>query len=176
MAKIIAVTGATGFVGKHLVRELVAQGFQVKALTRRPQPETENISWIEGDLENIPALSQLVENADVLFHLAGLVKARTREDFNRVNSQSVRTLLKVIQKSHANPHFILLSSLAARERYLSGYAESKRKGEEILTEYAGGLPWTILRPPRNIWPGRHGNPKNIQGHHLPNHPPARRIR
>lgn len=147
MAKIAAVTGATGFVGKHLVRELVAQGFQVKALTRRPQPETENITWIEGDLENIPALRQLVENADVLFHLAGLVKAQVREDFNRVNSRSVQILLKVIQASPANPHFILLSSLAARERYLSSYAESKRKGEEILAEHAGSVPWTILRPP-----------------------------
>lgn len=147
MPKIAAVTGATGFVGKHLIRELVKQGFQVKALTRRPQPETENISWIEGDLENSRALSHLVEKADVLFHLAGLIKARTAQDFNRVNSQSVQTLLKIIRKSSSNPHFILLSSLAARERYLSSYAESKRKGEEILSQNAGSLPWTVLRPP-----------------------------
>lgn len=153
MPKIAAVTGATGFIGKHLVRELVAQGFQVKALTRRPQPQSKNISWIEGDLENTHALSQLIKNADVFFHLAGLVKARNRKDFNRVNSQSVQTLIEIIQATTARPHFILLSSLAARERYLSSYAESKRKGEEILCRNAGNIPWTILRPPGIYGPG-----------------------
>lgn len=147
LTKIAAVTGATGFVGKHLVRELVARGFQVKALTRRRQAETENISWIEGDLDNKKALSRLMKNADVFFHLAGLVKARTAQEFNHINSHSVQTLITVIKASPANPHFILLSSLAARERYLSSYAESKRKGEEILAEQAGNIPWTILRPP-----------------------------
>lgn len=147
MDKIAAVTGATGFVGKHLVRELVAQGFQVKALTRRPQPQTENIIWIEGDLENTEALSRLVENADVFFHLAGLVKAKSAQDFDRVNSHSIQTLMKIIQASPANPHFILLSSLAARKRYLSSYAQSKQKGEGILMEKAENINWTILRPP-----------------------------
>lgn len=147
MAKIVAVTGATGFVGKHLIRELARQGFKVKALTRGSPPKTTDIDWIEGDLDNIPALSRLVENADVVFHLAGLVKARTAEDFNRINSQSVKTLVGILAQSSAKPHFILLSSLAARERELSPYAESKRRGEENLVENAADLPWTILRPP-----------------------------
>ena len=147
MAKIAAVTGATGFVGKHLIHQLIMQGFQVRALTRRPQPETENIIWIDGDLENNQALSRLVENADVVFHLAGLIKARSAEDFHRVNNDSVKSLLDVLHHSSASPHFILLSSLAARERHLSSYAESKRRGEETLIKHAGNIPWTILRPP-----------------------------
>lgn len=147
MKKTAAVTGATGFVGKHLIRELVAQGFQVNALTRRPQPETEKINWIPGDLENKPALKRLIKNADVVFHLAGLIKAKTKEDFNRVNSQSIGTLIEILQSTSAKPHFILLSSLAAREPDLSSYARSKRKGEEILAKQAVDLPWTILRPP-----------------------------
>ncbi len=147
MSKTAAVTGATGFVGKHLIRELVTQGFKVKALTRRPQPEIPNIEWVEGDLDNLHALSQLVENTDVIFHLAGLIKAKTAEGFNRVNSQSVNTLIEILAKSPSQPHFILLSSLAARERNLSNYAQSKRRGEENLIENAVDLPWTILRPP-----------------------------
>jgi len=156
MTKIAAVTGATGFVGKHLICELIAQGFQVNALTRRPRPkkekpEKENINWISGDLDNRLALMELVKNADVVYHLAGLVKAKSKDDFNHVNSHAVKTLVDVIHQSatkpHAKPHFILLSSLAARERKLSAYAESKRKGEEILTEHAGDMSWTILRPP-----------------------------
>ncbi len=161
MTKIAAVTGATGFVGKHLINELIAQGFQVNALTRRPRPEKEKpkkekpekekINWISGDLDNRQALGELVKNTDVVFHLAGLVKARSKHDFNHINSHAVKTLVDVIHQSatkpHAKPHFILLSSLAARERKLSAYAESKRKGEEILTEHAGDMPWTILRPP-----------------------------
>ncbi len=146
-AKIAAVTGATGFVGKHLVRELIDQGFHVRALTRRPQPATENITWIVGDLENRPALSKLVDKADMFFHLAGLIKARKTQEFYHVNSQSVTTLLEILLNSTARPHFILLSSLVARERHLSSYAESKRRGEEALIKGAGPLPWTILRPP-----------------------------
>ncbi len=146
-SKIAAVTGATGFVGTHLIRELVAQGYMVKALTRRPQPESVNIEWISGDLENIPALGRLIEKTDVVFHLAGLIKARTAEDFSRINSQSVTTLMDILAKSSAKPHLVLLSSLSARERDLSHYAESKRKGEENLIAHGADLPWTILRPP-----------------------------
>ncbi|MBL4803198.1 MAG: NAD(P)-dependent oxidoreductase [Emcibacter sp.] len=148
MTKIAAITGATGFVGKHLVRALIAQGFRVKALTRSPQEKSEHIEWIAGDLENIPALTQLLTDVDVVFHLAGLIKAKTAKDFNRVNSNSVATLVNILQQSSApRPHFILLSSLAARERDLSSYAESKRKGEEKLIEQGSDFPWTILRPP-----------------------------
>ena len=145
--KIAAITGGTGFVGKHLITALIDQGYQINALTRRPQPETENINWIEGDLDNIPSLERLSQNADVFFHLAGLIKARNSSDFQQVNRNSVTTLLDVLHKSGHRPHFILLSSLAARERHLSAYAESKRQGEEILQKFAGDIPWTILRPP-----------------------------
>ncbi|NOZ42447.1 MAG: NAD(P)-dependent oxidoreductase [Alphaproteobacteria bacterium] len=147
MTKIIAVTGATGFVGKHLVRALVAHGFQVRALTRRPMPPSSNITWIAGDLENRPALASLAENADVFIHLAGLIKAKTPPEFYQVNSHGVKTVLEVIRNSSARPHFILLSSLAAREEQLSSYAQSKRQGEENLIKYSADLPWTILRPP-----------------------------
>ena len=150
--KIAAVTGATGFVGKHLVRALVAHGYHVKALTRRPQGNTKRIEWIEGDLKDISSLTHLVEKADVVFHLAGLIKAKNKTDFYDINSQSVKTLISIIQKSKAKPHFILLSSLAARERHLSTYADSKRCGEEtlegILVDQKNmEIPWTILRPP-----------------------------
>ncbi|PHZ83826.1 epimerase [Paremcibacter congregatus] len=145
--QIAAVTGATGFVGKHLVRELVAQGIQVRALTRRPQEDNDNVTWVNGDLDNIAALESLISGADIVYHLAGLVKARTKQDFFRVNSESVTTLATLAEKSGKKPHFILLSSLAARERHLSSYAESKRQGEENLQQSAGEMPWTILRPP-----------------------------
>ncbi len=148
MMKIAAVTGATGFVGKHLVRALVAHGYHVKALTRRPQKKSTNIKWIEGDLNDISALTQLVKQADVVFHLAGLIKAKNKADFYHINSQSIKRLTSLIQKSEAKPHFILLSSLAARERHLSSYADSKRCGEEMLTDQKNmEIPWTILRPP-----------------------------
>lgn len=146
-AKIAAVTGATGFVGKHLVRELLFQGYQVKALTRRPQPDKSQVNWIEGDLDDPDALTRLAGDADIFFHLAGLIKAKDPADFERVNYWPVTTIIKAIERSGSTPHFILLSSLAARERYLSSYAESKRKGEEALSLYARDLPWTILRPP-----------------------------
>jgi nucleoside-diphosphate-sugar epimerase len=148
MTKTVAVTGATGFVGKHLVRALIASGYQVRALTRRPQKNSKNLIWIDGDLENRAALGELVNGVDVVFHLAGLIKAKKTSDFLRVNSHSIKTLVEILQEGPSNPHFILLSSLAAREPHLSSYANSKRHGEDMLTAHAANdMPWTILRPP-----------------------------
>ncbi|MCF8475197.1 MAG: NAD(P)-dependent oxidoreductase [Emcibacter sp.] len=147
MTKIIAVTGGTGFVGKHLIRELIHQGYHVKALTRSPQAETSNVNWIKGDLENTDSLKKLIENSDALIHLAGLIKTKRKENFKLINSETIPKLLEIVHNMSSKPHFILLSSLAARERHLSHYAESKRKGEEFLMSGAKNIPWTILRPP-----------------------------
>ncbi|WP_138379813.1 NAD-dependent epimerase/dehydratase family protein [Luteithermobacter gelatinilyticus] len=154
MIKTAAVTGATGFVGSHLIRYLADRGVEVRALTRRPQPEHPGITWIKGTFADKAALEKLVMGAEVLYHIAGAVKARNFKGFTTVNRDSVQALLAALQRQNARPHFILLSSLAARERHLSAYAESKRQGEEMLIREApDDLPWTIFRPPAIYGPG-----------------------
>ncbi|MGZ9035427.1 MAG: SDR family oxidoreductase, partial [Rhodospirillales bacterium] len=73
MSGLVAVTGATGFVGRHLVAQLLADGWQVRALVRRPDQELESagVQTISGSLEDAPSLSELVSGADALIHGAG---------------------------------------------------------------------------------------------------------
>ena len=76
----VAVTGATGFVGSHVIRRLTASGHQVRILARRmpitaltPQKPLEVVL---GDLDDQAALHRLVGGVDALIHVAGIIKAR----------------------------------------------------------------------------------------------------
>lgn len=162
MPSIVAVTGATGFVGQALVPRLLQAGHRVRILARQ-LPEfapgaAGPVEVVLGDLGQPAALDRLVERVDAVLHLAGLIKARRAEDFFTVNRDSVGDLLAAIARkaaTHRNggPRFILLSSLAAREPGLSPYAASKRAGEEILRPTDHGLPWLAVRAPVVYGPG-----------------------
>lgn len=147
MTKRIALTGATGFVGGHLLNSLLSHGFRVNALTRGSQQPVKNVHWINGDLQKTSALTELVKDADVIINVAGLVKAKSRSDFFKANTDAVSSLLGAIDASSGNQQFIQVSSLAAREAKISSYAESKFQGEVLLKSHHPSLKWTIIRPP-----------------------------
>ncbi|MBT5072490.1 MAG: NAD(P)-dependent oxidoreductase [Kordiimonadaceae bacterium] len=147
MTKRIALTGATGFVGGHLLRLLLSRGYKINALTRVMQEQIENVNWVKGDLENKDALKELVKDAHVIINVAGLVKAQNKKDFSRANSDAISNILTSIDKEKTAPHFIQISSLAAREPQLSDYAFSKNEGEKVLINNEIGINWTIIRPP-----------------------------
>ena len=152
----VALTGATGFVGGHLLRRLAADGWQLRALTRQPgalAPETDAVTPIAGDIDSEAALAELVAGADVVVHCAGLVAARSAAEFQRVNAEGTARLLRAAVAGGAEPRFLLISSLAAREPQLSPYAHSKRQAEEALRRDAAGLTWQVLRPPVVYGPG-----------------------
>lgn len=147
MDKRIALTGATGFVGKHLLKNLTNQGYKVKALTRNDQTPVENVEWIKGDFENISAIKKLIHGTDIVINVAGLVKAKNNDEFLKANTTAISTLLNEINTQNISPHFIQISSLTARKPEISDYAMSKYKGEEILKSNNLNLNWTIIRPP-----------------------------
>ena len=151
----VALTGATGFVGGHILRRLIAEGWQVRALARRPERLTDTaagLTLVAGDLESDTALDELVAGADAVVHCAGLVAARSDAEFERVNAAGTARLLRAAAAA-GRPRFVLVSSLAAREPQLSPYARSKRQAEEVLRQHAGALPWQALRPPVVYGPG-----------------------
>lgn len=150
--QIVALTGATGFVGGHLLKVLVEQGFTVRALTRKPQPETPGINWIEGALDDGESLKTLLANCDTLIHLAGLTKAISRDAFFDVNVTGSKSLFKAAQDTGVK-HVIHVSSLAAREPRLSHYGASKAGTEMLLTARKWSFSWTIVRPPAIYGPG-----------------------
>lgn len=149
-ARRVALTGATGFVGGVVLDQLLKQGFQVSALTRRAQPARAGVTWVSGDLTDEAALEALVTGADAVIHVAGLIKARRRADFFDINKGGTSRLIAALGGRPAR--FIHLSSVAAREPALSGYAASKAAAEVVVTA-APGLDWTILRAPAVYGPG-----------------------
>lgn len=152
----IALTGATGFIGGHILAEARARGHRVRALTRRPAAASlhdEGVHWVRGSLADNDALRTLVGPADVVIHCAGLVKAVRPAHFFDANEAAVRALLHAVQarEGHRAP-LLHMSSLAAREPHLSDYAASKAAGEQVLMK-TSGQPWAIVRPPAVYGPG-----------------------
>jgi len=143
--RLAAVTGATGFLGRHLVRELVARGWRVRILARRdpihPLWRDLEVEVVPGDLDDDTALAALCRDADIVVHGAGLIKARDRRAFFAVNVEGARRLAQF-----APAAMLLVSSLAAREPGLSDYAASKRGGENAARGHLGPR-LNIARPP-----------------------------
>ncbi|WP_420347730.1 NAD-dependent epimerase/dehydratase family protein [Pelagibius sp.] len=152
----VALTGATGFVGGHILRQLTAAGWQVRALTRRsdglgsPGP---GVTPVVGGLESEAALAELVKGADAVVHCAGLVAARRLRDFDQVNHRGTARLAEIASSAPVPPRFLLISTLAARAPQVSRYAASKHLGEEALRQRGDALFWQILRPPVVYGPG-----------------------
>lgn len=155
MAGVVALTGATGFIGGALCRPLTQAGWQVRALVRRDAGAalTPAIERISGDLDNAAALSRLTADADAVIHCAGTVRGRAAEHFERVNVCGSTRLLQAARTGSRCARFLLISSLAAREPALSWYAASKRHAEEVLQQEAGALALTIFRPTAVYGPG-----------------------
>jgi nucleoside-diphosphate-sugar epimerase len=151
----IALTGATGFVGRRVLALCSEAGVAVRALARRPavlESETAaNLEVIQGDLLDDTALARLTQGAAAIIHCAGAI-AGNPETLTAANVEGTRRLA-VAARQAGTARFVHVSSLAAREPGLSGYALTKRLGE---CEVIDGLPresWVILRPPVIYGPG-----------------------
>ena len=156
------VTGATGFVGSHLVEALRARGVRITALARSPRKAKflleQGIRVESGDLHDVSALERAVEGQDVIYHVAGLVAARDEAEFFRGNRDGTQNLVDAAARS-GQPRFVLVSSLAAagpaqRGRPLTGretpqpvtaYGRSKLAAEQVVS--ASTLRWSVVRPP-----------------------------
>ena len=166
------VTGGTGFIGSHLVELLMAQGYQVTCLIRTTSSlrwlnhlrahKSSRLQLVTGDIHDAKVLVQSLQDADLVFHLAGLTKAPDAATYDRVNAQGTKCLIEACLRACPRlERFVYCSSLAAIgpsptptpitenavPQPLTDYGRSKLKGEQITREYAGRLPVTIIRPP-----------------------------
>jgi uncharacterized protein YbjT (DUF2867 family) len=147
--RTLAVTGGTGFVGRHLLRMALTQGYDVRALTRGWKPPEDETVWIDGALDRPEALAKLATGADAVIHIAGLISG-SRSAFEAVNVGGTAAMIDAARQAGVR-RFIHTSSLAAREPDLSAYGWSKSKSERLVA--ASGLDWTIIRPPAVYGPG-----------------------
>ena len=145
----LAVTGGTGFVGSHVIDAALAAGHEVAALTRREQPPRDNLEWIAGSLGDRDALERLVDGADAVIHVAGVINAAAAE-FEKGNVAGTLAMLAAATAGGVR-RFVHVSSLAAREPKLSRYGASKARAEELV--HGSGLDWAMVRPPAVYGPG-----------------------
>lgn len=140
----IALTGATGFVGSTLLDLALERGHAVRALTRRPQPERDGVTWVRGDLADTAALGELATGAEALVHVAGVVNALDKAGFVAGNVTGTRNVLAAAVGANV-ARLVHVSSLSAREPMLSDYGQSKFGGEVAAEQ--SPIPCTIVRPP-----------------------------
>ncbi|WP_164007252.1 NAD-dependent epimerase/dehydratase family protein [Pyxidicoccus trucidator] len=169
------ITGAGGFLGAWLAKALAARGDTVTCLLR-PGSDASALAGVsyrrvEGDVTAPASLAPAVEGQDVVFHLAGVRRGATREDFMRVNAEGTRYLCDAMVAAGHRPRLVLAGSLAAMGPSSptrphveedafhphEWYGESKAEAERIAFSYADRLPVTVTRPPRILGPGDREN-------------------
>ena len=163
----VLVTGATGFLGSHIVQALITQGHHVRALVRSSSDTTwlnalEQTESVVADLHNHQTILPALEGVDAIVHAAGGGKIKRVKDFYYQNTHITEELIQSIRKSkHGDLRLILISSIAASgpsrksgpksegdlARPVSHYGRSKLEAESICQSIANRTHLTILRPP-----------------------------
>ncbi len=162
----IAITGATGFIGSHLVEALVGKGHEVTCLARNPERAQGLVGLpvrlVYGSLDSLPSLACLVDGQEALVHVAGLTKAPSLQEYVRVNVGGTENLISVIRANGALlRRFVFFSSSETMgpspggvpfteetsPKPFSAYGKSKVMAEECLKSLSNRIPVTIVRPP-----------------------------
>ena len=160
------ITGATGFVGSHLVDALLEKNYEIYCLKRKTSSlkwlEGKNVNFIEGDLYSNEVLENAIKGMDYVFHVAGIVKAKNRDGYERGNNLATKNLIEITYKVNKNlKKFVHISSLAVcgptpgetplNEEYspkpITNYGKTKFLAEKEVLKYKDKLPVTIIRPP-----------------------------
>lgn len=139
---MLAITGATGFVGQALLDRAADENLPVRALARKAQSPRAGVDWVQGDLDAKDQLRALVRGAEAVVHVAGVVNDAAQ--FERGNVLGTLNVIEAM-KAEGVSRLIHVSSLTAREPELSAYGASKARAEKLVM--ASGLDWTIVRPP-----------------------------
>lgn len=175
--KSILITGASGFIGKHLAKLCIDKGFAVHALVRKTSEVTylkslganilyADLGFTKSILKVFRELTDLGLSVDYVIHAAALTKAKSEKEFLDVNTKSTLHLLSAIQQANLNlKKFVFISSLAAsgpetfgrtiqidQDKPITKYGRSKLQAERIVKSFET-IPHVILRPTAVYGPG-----------------------
>ena len=140
----IAITGGTGFVGRHLAIQLAAEGHEVVALSRgeRRDSDVTTGTWVRTDLSDPEVLRQAFAGCDAVAHCAGINREIGSQTFQRVHVEATANVINAARAAGVKK-ILLMSFLRARPNCGSAYHETKWAAEEIVR--ASGLDYTIIR-------------------------------
>ncbi|MEZ6241515.1 MAG: NAD(P)H-binding protein [Phycisphaerales bacterium] len=151
---LVAVSGATGFVGRHAVGELLRRGWRVRGLTRTPGKarrvfgdeaiDSGRVQIVEGDALREGVADRLVRGADACVNLIGIIReAPGGQTFERMHTKTTRALVRACEQAGV-PRFVQMSALGVGDDADTAYARTKWGAERAVR--ASSLVWTILRP------------------------------
>lgn len=163
---IAVVTGGTGFVGSHLVDLLLEKEYEVRCIVRK----TSDLKWLinkdvkiyDCGLYDKSAIKEVIKDADYVYHVAGVVKSKTKEGYFKGNVETTKTLIDAALESEAKlKRFLVVSSQTVTGPSLDGipvneeteckpittYGKSKLEEEKLVLSYKDKLPVTICRAP-----------------------------
>lgn len=146
---MILLTGATGFVGSNLLREMLKQGLRVRCLIRNPSRakaiKQPGVELLQGDITDRDSIAKALadEEIDTAVHLVGILAETGKATFKAIHIQGTRNMVEACKEKKIK-RFIHISALGTRETARSEYHRTKWNAEEIIRN--SGLGYTIFRP------------------------------
>jgi uncharacterized protein YbjT (DUF2867 family) len=148
--RTVAVTGATGFVGRYVVREMLSRGWTVRALARSRDkaravlPADPALHFVGGDVLDEGVLESLMRGAQACINTLGIIRERPGgQTFRKIHVLSVQRIVEAARRAGVQ-RLVQISAMGASEAGLTQYQRTKGEGERAIRE--SGIPWTIFRP------------------------------
>lgn len=145
----VFVTGATGFVGRHVIHALRAEGYTVRCLVRRGSERDLSglgaIERVEGDVLVRRGLEEGMAGCEAIIHLVGIIREHPASgvSFERLHVEATRNVLDAAVAASVR-RYLHMSALGTRANARARYHQTKWAAEEVVR--TSGLPWTIFRP------------------------------
>lgn len=141
----IFISGGTGFVGGHVIRELLQRGHELRLLVHRRTPASQGVEQVEGDVTRPESFARAAEGCQAVINLVGIIREFPGRGitFERLHVEATKHVLAAAQSAGVR-RYLQMSALGTRADAVSAYHASKFRAEELVRE--SGLEWTILRP------------------------------
>ncbi|MCC6677610.1 MAG: NAD(P)H-binding protein [Phycisphaerales bacterium] len=158
---VVAVTGASGFVGRHVVKELLARGFKVRALVREREsargvlPAAPGaVTLVQGDATDSRVVDDLLAGggarAGACIHLIGIIRQAHGTTFRKAHVETTRSVIEGCRRAGVD-RYVHMSALGVSHEGTTAYQKTKWEAEIMVR--ASGLDWTIFRPGMILGPG-----------------------